>query len=376
LPFVYYLAATFCAWDFFRRRHEERTDFAPPVSILKPLKGLEHEAYENLASFCRQDYPEYEILFAVDDARDSAIPIVEKLMRDFPRVPMRLSVGSAIPGPNNKVAKLCGLLSEARYELLVMSDSDIRVKPDYLQCVVSPFRDPTVGAVTCLYRGMTEPNLWSELESLNLASGFQISTLVARKLERMNFAFGATLAVTRSRLAEVGGFEALADCADDDHELGRRIAARGYRVELAPCAVETFCASSTAREFFLHHLRWGVVTRHGRPWGYAGLLFTQGLPWSLVGAALAPSSVAAIGYLGTYLVTRLGMAFSFGVYGLKDPLLRRRWWLIPVRDALGFFIWVAGFFSNRISWRESKFYVRQGRLIPLGPLTAREHRQP
>ncbi len=167
------------------------------------------------------------------------------------------------------------------------------------------------------------------------------------------------------RLAEVGGFEALADCADDDHELGRRIAARGYRVELAPCAVQTFCASGTAREFFLHHLRWGVVSRHGRPWGYAGLLFTQGLPWSLAAAAVAQSRVAAIGYVGTYLVTRLAMAFTFGAYGMKDPLLRRRWWLIPLRDAMGFFIWVGSLCSNRISWRESEFYVRRGRLIPV-----------
>jgi ceramide glucosyltransferase len=297
-------------------------------------------------------------------------------MRDFPRVPMRLSVGSAIPGTNNKVTKLCRLLPEAQYELLVMSDSDIRVKPDYLRGVVSPFRDPRVGAVTCLYRGMTEPNLWSELEDLNLASGFQVGTLVARKLGRMNFVFGATMAVTRSRLAEIGGFEALADCADDDHELGGRIAARGYRVELAPCAVQTLCSCGTAREFFSHHLRWGVVTRHGRPWEYTGLLFTQGLPWSLAAAALAPSGVAALGYLCAYLVTRLALAFSFGACVLKDSLLCRKWWLIPLRDALGFLIWMATLFSNRISWRESRFCVRQGRLIPLGPPTAREHKQP
>ena len=239
LPFVYYLAATFCAWDFFRRRREVTADFSPPVSVLKPLEGLEHEAYENLASFCRQDYPEYEILFAVDDGRDPAIPIIEKLISDFPSVPIRLLVGSGTPGSNNKVAKLCRLGREARHELLVVSDSDIRVKPDYLRRVVSPFRDPSVGAVTCLYVGMTEPNLWSELEDLNLTSDLLASMLVARKLEGMNFALGATMAVTRSRLAEIGGFEALADCAADDHELGRRIAARGYRVELAPCAVQT-----------------------------------------------------------------------------------------------------------------------------------------
>jgi ceramide glucosyltransferase len=376
LPFVYYLAATFCAWDFFRRRREVTADFSPPVSILKPLGGLEREACENLASFCQQDYPEYEILFAVDNGRDSAIPIIEKLISDFPSVPIRLLVGSGTPGPNNKVTKLYRLGREARHELLVASDSDIRVKPDYLRRVVSPFRDPSVGAVTCLYLGMTEHNLWSELEDLNLTSDLLASMLVARKLEGMNFALGATMAITRSRLAEIGGFEALADCAADDHELGRRIAARGYRVELTPCTVQTLCASSTAREFFEHHLRWGVVIRHSRPWGYAGLLFTQGLPWSLAAAAVAPSRVAAIGYLGTYLVTRLAMAFTFGAYGLKDPLLRRRWWLIPVRDAVGFFIWVATLFSNRVSWRESKFYVRRGRLIPVTPPAGTEPKQP
>ena len=375
LPFVYYLAATFCAWEFFRRHCEVTADFSPPVSVLKPLRGLEHEAYENLASFCRQDYPEYEILFAVDDGRDPAIPVVEKLISDFPSLPMRLLVGSGTPGSNSKVAKLCRLGREARHELLVASDSDIRVKPDYLRRVVSPFRDPSVGAVTCLYVGMTEPNLWSELEDLNLTTGFLASTLVARKLEGVNFAFGATMAVPRSRLAEIGGFEALADCAADDHELGRRIAARGYRVELAPCVVQTFCASSTAREFFEHHWRWGVVTHHSRPWGYAGLLFTQGLPWSLAAAAVAPSRVAAIGYLGTYLVTRLAMAFTFGAYGMKDPLLRRRWWLIPLRDAVGFFIWVATLFSNRVSWRESKFDVRRGRLIPVTSRAGSEPKQ-
>jgi ceramide glucosyltransferase len=373
LPFVYYLAATFCAWDFFLRRRDPSADFAPPVSILKPLKGLEREAYENLASFCRQDYPEYEILFAVDDERDSAIPIVEKLMRDFPRVPIRLLVGSAIPGSNNKVAKLCRLLPAARHELLVMSDSDIRVKPDYLRCVVSPFRDPSVGAVTCLYLGMTEPSLWSELEDLNLTTDWLASTLVARKLEGVNFALGATIAVTRSRLAEIGGFEALVDCAADDYELGRRIAARGYRVELAPCMVQTLCASGTARQFFLRHLRWGVTIRHCRPLGYAGLLFTKGLPWSLAAAMVAPSRLAAIGYLGIPLAARLAMAFSFGAYGMKDPLLRRRWWLIPLRDTVELFIWVAALFSNRVSWRGSKFYVRRGRLIPVTPAAVARH---
>jgi ceramide glucosyltransferase len=373
---VYYLGATLCAWGYFLRRRPPSADFAPPVSILKPLKGLEHDAYENLASFCRQDYPEYEILFAVDDERDSAIPIAERLIRDFPRVPMRLLVGSATPSPNNKVAKLWRLLPAARHELLVMSDSDIRVEPDYLRWVVSPFRDPSVGAVTCLYLGMTEPSVWSELEDLSLTTDLLPSMLVARKVEGVKFALGATIAVTRTRLAEIGGFEALADCVADDHELGRRIAARGYRVELAPYTVQTLCASVTARQFFSRHLRWGVVTRHCRPWGYAGLLFTKGLPWSLAAAAMAPSRLAAIGCLGIPLAARLAMAFSFGARGMKDPLLRRRWWLIPLHDAIGFLIWAVALFWNRVSWRGSKFYVRRGHLIPLARPAVTERTEP
>jgi ceramide glucosyltransferase len=365
LPLLYYLAATFCAWEFFRRREKVRGDFAPPVSILKPLKGLEREAYENLASFCRQDYPNYEILFAVDDDRDEAIPVVDRLRSDFPSVPIRLLVGATVPGTNNKVAKLCRLTAEARHEWLVISDSDIRVKPDYLRRVVAPFQDPEVGAVTCLYFGITRPNLWCELEALTLTTDFLTSALVARKFEGVKFALGATIAVSRKRLAEVGGFESLADWIADDYELGRRIAAHGHRVELATATVGTVCATGTARQFFLHHLRWGVVVRHCRPWGYAGLLFTQGLAWSLGAALLAPSHWAALACLTVPLAARMAMAFSFGAYGLEDPLLRRRWWLIPLRDAVGFFIWAAALFSNQVSWRDSKFQVHEGRLVPV-----------
>ena len=374
LPLIYYLAAILCAWDFFRRRPELSPDFTPPVSILKPLKGLERGAYENLASFCRQDYTQYEILFGVDDERDLAIPVVERIMHDFPTVPIRLVVGRADHATNNKVAKLCRMLPEARHELLVISDADTRVPPDYLRRVVAPFRNPSVGAVTSLYRGMTAPSLWSELEALNLTTDWLPSTLVARKLEGVRFALGATMAVTRTRLAEIGGFEALADRATDDHDLGEHIASRGYRVELIPGSVQTLCASATARQFFTHQLRWGVFIRHCRPWGYVGELFTKGLPWSIAAALVAPSRLIAIGCLAIPLAARLGVALSFGVYGMKDPLLARRWWLIPLRDAFEFLVWVLALLSNRVRWGDAEFYVRRGRLIPVrsksGPLAA------
>lgn len=367
VPVVYYLAATFCAWGFFRPPPAASRDFTPPLSLLKPVKGVEGAAYENLSSFCRQNYPEYEILFAVDDESDPAIPVIESLIRDFPGVPMRLVVGLSIHATNNKVAKLCRLLPEARHELLVMSDGDTRVRPDYLRIVAAPFRDPGVGAVTCLYRGMTSPNLWSELEALHLSTDWLASTLVARKLEGVKFALGATIAIPRSRLAEIGGFEGLADCAADDYELGRRVAASGYRVELTPGAVEAFCASRNARQFFSHHLRWGVVIRQCRPLGYIGQFFTKGLPWSIAAALAAPSRPVACACLVILLAARLAMAFTFGAYGLRDPIVRRRWWLIPLHDALEFCLWVVALFSNRVSWRDSKFYVRRGRLVPIAP---------
>ena len=376
LPFIYYLVATYCAWDFFRRRGKVSSEFAPPVSVLKPMQGADPGAYESLASFCRQDYPDYEILFAVDDERDPAIPLIEKLIHDFPRVPMRLFVAAGIQGLNNKVTKLCRLAREARHEIMVASDADIRVEPDYLRRVVAPFGDPAVGAVTCLYRGMTAGNLWSELEDLNLTSDLMASMLVARKVEGVTFTLGATMAVTRSRLAEIGGFEGLVDCAADDHDLGCRLVARGYRVELAPCVVETLCTSSTAREYFLHHLRWGVVTRHCRPWGYAALLFTRGLPWSIAAAVAAPSRAVAIGFLVAYLIARLSMAFTTGAYGLKDPLLPRKWWLIPLHDAIWLFIWVATLFMNRVSWRGTELNVRQGRFVPVTQPARTEPKQP
>ena len=366
LPVAYYVAATFCAWDYFRRRRERNANFTPPVSILKPLKGLDPEAYENLASFCRQDYPGYEIVFGVDDARDSAVPVVERIIRDFPGTPIRLTIGKADHAANNKVGKLCRMLPEARHELLVVSDADTRVQPDYLRRVVAPFRDASVGAATGLYRGMTVPSLWSELESLNLSTDWLASTLVARRLEGVTFALGATMALTRTRLAEIGGFEALADCATDDYELGRRIAGRGHRVELIPCPVQTLCASSTARQFFSHQLRWAVFVRHCRPWGYAGQLFTKGLPWSIAAALVAPSHVIALACLAIPLAARLGVAVTFGAYGMRDPLIARRWWLIPLRDALEFVIWLLALVTNRVRWGDSEFYVRRGRLIRAG----------
>lgn len=326
-PAIYYLTVLGCAWFFFRRRDEPVPNSYPPVSILKPMRGLDQETYENLASFCRQRYSNYELLICTDSSQDAAVPVIEKLIADFPHLPIRLFIGSSLPGANNKVTKLCRLAGEACYDLLVASDSDIRVDPDHLSRVALPFRDLSVGAVTCLYRGTSGPSLWSELEDVALTSDFLPGVLVARKLG-VKFLLGATMAVRRQALDEIGGFEALADVAADDHELGRRIAARGYRVEFAHSTVKTECSSRSFADFFQHQLRWAVVTRESRPWGHFGLLFAQGLPWVIIAAALAPSRTFAVIYAAVYVALRLASAFTVGVCGLQDLLLKRKWWLV------------------------------------------------
>jgi len=363
-PLVFYLTAIVSAWFFFREPNAPARDFCPPISVLKPMRGLDRETYENLASFCLQQYPNYELLFCTDRERDPAIGVIHKLMADFPQLRIRLSIGSSTSGSNNKVTKLCRLADEARYDLLVVSDSDIRVEPDYLRRVALPFRDQHTGAVTCLYRGSTASNLWSELEDVALTSDFLAGVLVARKLG-VKFALGATMAVRRQVLAEIGGFRALVDAAADDHELGNRVAASGYHVEFAHTTVQTECASRSFKDFFQHQLRWSVVTRESQPWGHLGFLFAQGLPWVFVAAAGAPSWSIAGCFAAAYLALRLSLAFTVGVWGLRDSLLKRKWWLVPLSDAFGFLVWLTSLLTSRVVWQDSTYEVHKGRLIPV-----------
>jgi len=366
-PFAYYLFAIYSAWRFFgaKREHASLDEFTPPISILKPVSGLDAGAYENFASFCRQDYPNYEILFGVNDASDPAVPVIQRLIADFPERPISLCVGATRLGSNDKVNKLCRLAREARHDLFVVSDSDIRVGSSYLRAVVAPFREAQVGAVTCMYRGLAPRQLGAELEAIGASSDFLAGVLAARQLEGMRFALGSTMATTRPHLAEIGGFEALVDQLADDYELGSRLAARGWRVELSPYTVETVYPAQTAGSYIEHQLRWARTIRLCRPAGALGLLLTQGLPWSLAAAAAAPSWGMTAGYLGAYLLLRFLMAWTVGVWGLKDPVLKRRLWVVPLRDALAFPIWLASFASNRIIWRGTQFTIRSGRMVPV-----------
>ncbi len=377
-PFGYYLLSTFSAWRYFRelRRRPAKLpgvrEYTPPVSVLKPVRGLDREAYENYASFCRQDYPEYEILFAVSDADDAAIPVIQKLITDFPERSIRLLIGAPKLGTSSKVCKLCRLVREARYDLFVISDSDVRVGAGYLRSVVAPFRDPQVGAVTTLFRGIVERQLGSEIDCVGSSAEFTAGALVARQLEGIRFTLGATMATTRERLAEIGGFEALVSHHSDDFELGNRIAERGYRVELADEPVWMVFPRQSLRSYLTHELRWSIGLRHIRPKGHLGLVFSHGLLWSLAAAAVAPSAAVGAAYLVGYFALRFLMAWTVGVWGLEDPVLRRRLWLLPIRDAVAAVVWVVSFASNRIQWRGLEFVIRDGILIPVGPPQAED----
>jgi ceramide glucosyltransferase len=367
-PAVYYLLSIYCAHSFFSKKTRDPAPsqpYLPPISVLKPVRGLDREAYENYASFCEQDYPEYEVLFAVNDADDPAIPIIEKVARRHPGRAIRLLMGAPPLGSNNKVNKLCRLVREARYDLLVMSDSDVRVEPEYLRQVAAPFRDPQVGAVTALFRAKASDDLASRIDCVGSAIEFCSSAVVARRLEGMKFTLGATMATTRQRLAEIGGFEALVDHHADDFELGNRIAARGYRVELLREPVWMVFPAEALGAFLKHELRWSIGLRNIRPLAHLGLVFTHGLPWALAAAVAVHSRVFAALFLAVYLVLRLAMAWVVGVWGLKDLVVRRNLWLVPFRDALAFLVWLASFASNRIQWRGREFTVEKGLLVPV-----------
>lgn len=365
LCFLYYLFALISARRFFAHRSRPQAGFTPPVSILKPVRGLDREAYENFASFCRQDYPQFEILFGVSDPDDPVVPVIRKIIVDFPQSNVRLLIGSSGSGSNDKVAKLCRLAREAKFDVLAVSDSDVRAASDYLRTVVAPLSDPQVGAVTCVYHPLAAPQVGSEIEAVQVASDFFARVTAAWQLEGVRFALGGTVVTTRRNLAEIGGFEAIADFLFDDFELGRRIASEGHRVVLLPDAVSIVFPAQTVGEFFRRQWRWAIGLRHSRPWSHLGLLIVHGLFWSLAAMAAWHSAWAAALFAGGYVLLRGLLAWTVGVRGLGDPLLKRKLWLVPLADAIDFVAWAASFASNRIVWRGDEFRVRNGRLILL-----------
>src|SRR5271165_6531520 len=367
IPFIYYLIAIYSTWRFFRvssKQNPAAPSFTPPVSILKPVRGLDPDAYDNFASFCRQDYPEYEIVFCVGDGTDPVLPVIEKVMRDFPECKIRVLFGSDRVATNDKVAKLARLVNAARYEYLVINDSDVRAEPDYLRTVVAPLADPQIGAVTCFYAPTDEKTLVQHLQSVGMLSDFYAGILVAWQLDGVKFALGPTIATTRACLAELGGYQAIENRPADDLLVGRLVAEHGYEVKLLPYSVLTVADYDSLHELFNKRLRWIVVMRHMRPWGHLGLIFTFGLPWALAAVVVRPASAIAVGYLGTYFALRCAMTWLVGSWGLKHRVGWQKYVLIPLWDAMASLIWLVSFTRTTIMWRGHKYFIREGQLVP------------
>jgi ceramide glucosyltransferase len=371
IPFIYYFIALYSSWRYFQKPvPREDESYTPPVSILKPIRGLDPDAAENLASFCRLDYPEFEIVFCVDSDDEAVRAVLAKLIADFPDCRIRILFGSGRNATNDKVAKLARLVSDASYEVVVISDSDVRVRPDYLRRITAPLRDPKVGAVTCFYVPTELTTLTDHLQTVGMISDFYAGILVAWQLDGVKFALGPTIATTRARLDGFGGYPELENRPADDLLVGRLIAEQGYEVVLLRYSIETVCDYASFRDLLHKRLRWIVVMRHMRPWGHLGLLLTQGLPWSLGAVAIHPSMPVGLGYLGGYILLRMAMTWVIGVHGLRQPGLWKDMLLIPVWDAVAFGIWVTSFGRNSIRWRGADYYIRDGRLVPVVPARA------
>ncbi len=376
---IYYLLCLWSAASFLRERKAANEAFTErrgagasqdlaPVSILKPLKGTDPEIYESFRSHCLQDYSEYEIIFGVNDPNDPAIDSVKELQREFPDRRIQLVVSPQILGANVKVSNLAQMLGEARYDLLIINDSDIRVQPDYLRRVTAPLADSRVGLVTCLYRGVAGATLGSQLEALGISTDFCASVLAARQVERgIRFGLGSTLAFRRAELEKIGGFASFVDYLADDYELGKRIAGLGLSVKLSEVVVETYLPSYGLREFFAHQLRWARGVRDARAGGYFGLVFTFGLLWALLAVAASGGALWACCVLLFTLLIRLAVGLSVGWSVLEDRQVLKYAWLIPLRDLVAVVVWIASLGGHSVTWRGDRFKLKKGKLTRMAP---------
>jgi ceramide glucosyltransferase len=369
-----------CLWSarsFMRDAGRHKPDFSPPVSILKPLRGLDPQIYESFRSHCTQDYREYEIIFGVSEANDPAVQAVQRLMKEFPHRQIRLVVCEQVLGNNRKVSNLVQMLPYAKYDHVLINDSDIYVMADYLRNVMAEFADPKVGMVTCPYRGIAAPTLGSKLESVGISTEFIAGVLVARQIEDgIHFALGSTLAMSRKALETIGGLPPLVDYLADDFELGNRISQAGFKVALARVVVETHLPAYSFRQFFEHQLRWARSTRDSRPAGYVGLLLTFALPWSMLAVLFSLGSWWSWLLLALAALLRAAVAMQVGVRVVDDRAVPGHLWLLPLRDVVAFAVWFTSFIGHKVHWRGEIFILKNGKIRPQHPLGAKVLSEP
>lgn len=333
----------------------------PPISVLKPLCGHDDGLEENLRSFMVQDYPEYEVLFGVHRSDDSAVAVAEKIIAELSgRISARIIITGESPIPNAKAFSLNRMVREAHYDVLVMSDSDVRVTPSLLSHLAQELQDAHVGLISCPYRAVPGKSLWSRLEAIGMNTELLGGVMVARMLEGMRFALGCTVAVRRSVLEDMGGFGYLQEFLAEDFVIGQRAAELGHGVLFSSYVIEHRIGSQGMMHNLGHRMRWARSTRRSRPLGYWGQIFTYPLPLALLFCAAYPTAWPVL-FLTLILRGIAALATARDI--VQDPITQKEWWLLPVQDVIGFFVWISGFVGDKIIWRDRKCTVlRDGRL--------------
>ncbi|MFQ4144891.1 bacteriohopanetetrol glucosamine biosynthesis glycosyltransferase HpnI [Chlorogloeopsis sp. ULAP02] len=355
----FYAYAIYAAITFLKHPHPVTTNFCPPITVLKPLCGLDADTYTNLASFCQQQYPTNQIIFSVRDWQDCSIAVVKQIIDDFPQIDIQLVVSDHTIGTNLKVSNLANAVSFAKYEFLLIADSDIKVTNDYLQRVIQPFQAKEVGVVTCLYRSSAQGWL-TILEAIGTATDFHAGVLVSNRLEGMKFALGSTIVIRKQVLEEIGGLEAIADYLADDFQLGYLPAQVGYKVLLSDYVVEHILATTKLVDSINRQIRWARCARISRPWGYLGLIFTYGTIISML--LLVTTGESILGWIVMFItwMMRLIMGWVVGVKILNDSAAKKFLWLIPIWDLIDFVIWCYCLVGNTIEWRGQRMQLTKG----------------
>jgi ceramide glucosyltransferase len=364
---VYYCLAIYAAIAFFFESKTRLTQldsaFYPAITILKPICGADDRTYENLASFCQQDYPNYQIIFGIQSQSDPSIAIVQKLIQDFPNVDIQSVISDRVYGTNLKVSNLANAAAQGKYDIFLIADSDISVGAEYLQQIIQPLSDPKVGVVTCPYRSHAQGWI-STFEALGISTEFLPGVLVARQIEGMTFALGATIVIRRSVLEAIGGFAVVADHLEDDFQLGNLPVQAGYQVVLSHYIVSHVMPTATLTDLLHHQIRWARGIRFARPGGYLGLIFTYGTLFSLLFLWTTDGSMNGWIVFGITWLIRYVMAWLIGVNYLQDTAAKKWLWLTPLRDLMSFLLWCYSFMGNTIEWRGRKLQlIKGGKLI-------------
>ena len=369
---AFYLYAIRSSSNLFSERPASGPDFTGPLSILKPLRGFESDAYQNLASFCGQVYPDVQIIFGVGDEKDPCVDVVRQVIRDFPDRDIKLVICRGRYGTNPKVSSLIQMETAAKHPFLLLSDSDIRVGTGYLKAVMRPFGDPAVGGVTCMGRSRTR-GIASVFEALRISTEFCPGVLVARQLEGIRFGLGSTIVIRRRALEAIGGFGAIADFLADDFKLGALISKAGWKMVLSNYVVEHRFDRMSLRQVIRRQVRWARGIRVSRPWSYAGLLFIQGIPMSILFLLATGGSALGWAVAGLTWTARLAMAWVVAAKQLEDSAAKRFLWLVPAQDLISFAVWCCCSFGDTLDWKGERFRLtRGGKLIPLNPRLAEE----